>query len=346
MLPDKSRIDLFDQYLRGELSPEEKINFEQSLLSDPALNHDYHQYLQLVNSINVMSREWLKQKVKQKGKVKYWGNAWGKKWTIAYAAIFLLFVLIYFVTEQVAPLNKTNSSENVALNNETEYPEIIPSNPNQASSSDSFTPKKTPQAAIIEDLEPDILDEEDISFHVDQLNDLPHPELTSKQSAEQREKTEAPPEKKPEASPPPPHHSPADIPSTEKDQKLKPSTSTQPLDVKKSELIKDTILHIIWVWKDHEKTFKEDTHKVHIQFFTSPLNTKNYTLSHAKNSASHLMAWGLPQDHKYIKCWIIGKDLYLQLKQEHEAIFKFTPNQYYLPLQIETNKDILNLLYR
>jgi hypothetical protein len=151
-----------------------------------------------------------------------------------------------------------------------------------------------------------------------------------------------------DASEPPPTstRTSTDLPMVDKEQKLKPSWDDTPLDVKKSELVKDTILPHIRVWKDQEKAFKEDTHKIHIAFFTSPLNSKTYTFAHSKSNSSHLMVWGLPQDHNYIKCWMIGKDLYLQLKQENEAVFKFTPNQYYLPLQIETNKDILSLLHR
>ncbi len=60
-----SNIELFDSYIRGELSESEKESFDKKLSEDPELKADFEIYLSIVKGIKAASEDYLREKFKE-----------------------------------------------------------------------------------------------------------------------------------------------------------------------------------------------------------------------------------------------------------------------------------------
>ncbi len=111
---NENNIELFDKFLRSELSEEERLNFENNLKENSEFKAEFEEFKLLVEGIKMKGLEDLKVILKSKGEVKYWGNLWGPKWTIASAAILAIFAIMFFVLEYYIP-RKSNLETQIAL---------------------------------------------------------------------------------------------------------------------------------------------------------------------------------------------------------------------------------------
>jgi len=111
---NENNIELFDKFLRSELSEEERMNFEYNLKENSEFKAEFEEFKLLVEGIKMKGLEDLKGILKSKGEVKYWGNLWGPKWTIASAAILVIFAIMFFVLEYYIP-RKSNLETQIAL---------------------------------------------------------------------------------------------------------------------------------------------------------------------------------------------------------------------------------------
>ncbi|MCO6495064.1 MAG: hypothetical protein J5I91_05220 [Bacteroidetes bacterium] len=99
MLITEADIELFDEYLKGNLDSEARIVFEQRLQSDDEFKRTFDVYSTLIDGIKFSAREELKKRIAKEGEVKYIQNIWGKRGSLAAAAILIFFVGLYFVFE-------------------------------------------------------------------------------------------------------------------------------------------------------------------------------------------------------------------------------------------------------
>lgn len=111
---NENNIELFDKFLRKELSEEERLNFENNLKENAEFKNEFEEFVLLVDGIRMKGLEDLKGILKSKGEVKYWGNLWGPKWTIASAAILAIFTIMFYILEYYVP-KKSNLETQIAL---------------------------------------------------------------------------------------------------------------------------------------------------------------------------------------------------------------------------------------
>jgi hypothetical protein len=162
-------IALFDEYLKGNLSEQEKTAFEQKLVTDEEFKRDFEMYSTLVDGIRTHAREELKRKIAKEGEVKYIQNIWGKKGTMAAAAVLIFFLGLYFVFEsnlgkKLLPSQDSQPAIAMEDNPVSEPPKkqrkLTPKNQDTEIADDTLNP----QLAIQEDdsLQEDNLSEEQI----------------------------------------------------------------------------------------------------------------------------------------------------------------------------------------
>jgi len=112
---EASHIDLFDRYLRDELSPVEKSGFEKRLTEDTAFAEAFRVYNILVEGIRDHGKQELKNYLKAHGKVHIHGSSFwqGKTRYAAAAAVLLAIGVFAVITYYIRP----NGAPEMALEN-------------------------------------------------------------------------------------------------------------------------------------------------------------------------------------------------------------------------------------
>lgn len=131
MRTPEENISLFDAYLKGSLSQDEKSKFEAQLSLDPDFAKEFEWYKLVVLGIQESRKEELKNYIKANAKITYWGNVWGRSWNIASAAIMVLALASYLVVKfYVKPQSETNKeiAQNLDSNSNTNSTLQAPAN--------------------------------------------------------------------------------------------------------------------------------------------------------------------------------------------------------------------------
>lgn len=106
-MEEMNKYELFDAYLRGDLSGEELDSFVVKLKEDPSFKEEFDLHALLVKGIEEHRKQELKAFLSERTNRGFIGNPFGKKYTILAAAVLALFAVMYF---GVAQLEKQNES--------------------------------------------------------------------------------------------------------------------------------------------------------------------------------------------------------------------------------------------
>lgn len=110
----------FDQYLSGTMSAEDQKAFEALLQKDEAFASAFKLHILLREGIKESARQDLKQHLREHGKVEYWGGTmWPRSMKFAAAAALLVFASLYVVIRYYI---KPETVQNMAVNQPVEVP--------------------------------------------------------------------------------------------------------------------------------------------------------------------------------------------------------------------------------
>ncbi len=128
---DDNISEVFDNYLRGQMTEVEEREFVEQLKNDPSLKQAYETHRTIVAGIRNARKKELKEYIKKNAKIRYIGNVWNSKWVMTSAAIFVIFFSAYIIVEYVV---KPASSEKIAATEEAtekDQQEIVEKNKNK-----------------------------------------------------------------------------------------------------------------------------------------------------------------------------------------------------------------------
>jgi hypothetical protein len=338
-------IDLFDKYIRKELSPDALQNFQIDLASNPELEALFQSYLETVQLLSISGKEELKKRIHEKGKVRYFSNQWGKTWNLASAAIILLFIGLYWVIETKLSntIKQPDSLEAYEEKNERAGTEDVnaqnnPIDEKTINSNRERLAETSENTAIEEDPEIEFDEDDDAMIY----DIIPPPSSNS-------------------AGVPPPSKSVTsdkrDLASADHEKESVTMTRSAPesTPIAQTQIILDTTFQCPvsntslydpnseWI-HDPSKTFS-----LQVKLLKSPLNYKGYESSINSRNAS-LSIWGL-QANEIKKIWVMESPLKkiteIILITKDGRYYAFLPNnsQYVLPLiQDESRKKTLSKL--
>ena len=332
-------IEQFDSYLFGKMPEEEKLALENKLKSDSEFKDKFEQYTALVSAIKTSAREAFKKKIAKEGAVHYLKNSWGKQWTLIYAAIFILFIAMFFVFEynlqdKLLPNKKTNESivmEESATSDENDRSEKSTRAKKRKDISNELQ-EDTSQNVESEILEDEIEIEEEISFVTEDLEEdmldtiVTTPSYAFGNSSEKESSGSVP-------------QAPA---LAESNNKKDADT-----EVISGQLLKDSLYNAqvisqeILDGESDSTLMSLDSKSVQLQFWKSPLNSKVYRFTQ-KSNKPFIEIYGI--DPKTIQGIFYLKGEFLLLG--NGVVYRFIPNQSYLPLKIDRNKELVNTLER
>ncbi|MCK9480654.1 MAG: hypothetical protein M0R38_02700 [Bacteroidia bacterium] len=320
-------IELFDRYIKGILTQDELIAFEQKLQQDATLKQHFELYSTLVSGIQFKAREELKKKIAAEGEVKYIQNIWGKKGTMAAAAVLVFFIGLYFVFESnlFKQQNKaTDSEQSIAMQDDTK-----PAN------KPSFKKTHIEKPNAAEQSSDSVLNSDSFSTDVADTTDFAIAMLDEKS---------VPADDVEEDS------SPVDIAggvSVRKEVYAAPSAANDDFKVMSGQLLVDSFFAALRIDEEqfvlNNKMDEEDLRyaNIHIQFWKSPLNSKVYSFA-IKNEVPTLAIYGInPTD--------VGRSFYNENKEVilivNKQAYKFSMNRgAFQPLSTVSDQHLLNAL--
>lgn len=88
-----------DRYLRGKMTPQERMDYEIKLSLDPELEKEVRFQDFLVRSLAYGRRKQLHKYLYENASTKLWGNAWGKTGTIISLVVVLGAAIAFFVVK-------------------------------------------------------------------------------------------------------------------------------------------------------------------------------------------------------------------------------------------------------
>lgn len=97
-----NNLKQFEDYYNGEMGPEEKASFEESLLKDPALNASYNEYLGIYEAIadqdslelRIKLKEIREENARKKNSSDFFGYGYNWLWMAALLTIIISFTVI------------------------------------------------------------------------------------------------------------------------------------------------------------------------------------------------------------------------------------------------------------
>jgi hypothetical protein len=312
-------IEMFDLYLKKQMGQDELLQFEKKIESDSDFAKKYQNYLEIIGIIKFAGREELKKRIAKEGEVKYFSNQWGKKWTIAYAAIFLLFIGLFFVFENFLKekIQKTNpvqtyeNIEEVGENNVNNAPQKKEKQDTQIESADDENeiPLTNEESDKTADSEIEESSEEDARNELaDKLSDTPENNMTQNGNA-----------------PSPPSAT----------EMSKARTAEKVYDVATEELLTDTLYNSILTQILSDSLVAIGNIDVKVKLLKSPLNSKVYKYW-VSGQNHYIEIYGLPYPTPF-KVFLLNNEMYFLSAQ---SLFKFSTTRSYLPLQQISDKEL------
>ncbi len=157
-MSEQETYELFDAYLRGELSGQELDAFVQRLQTDAEFKSALDLHVLLVKGIEEHRRQELKSFLKEETKRSFMGNPFGAKYTWFAAAVLAFFALVYVgfefgLQEEIAQLKEYRKPADSARKQKKEQSKAEEIEPGNASTLEETPPAPETQLSEADDME-------------------------------------------------------------------------------------------------------------------------------------------------------------------------------------------------
>ncbi|MEZ4805079.1 MAG: hypothetical protein R2852_06250 [Bacteroidia bacterium] len=371
MSDESKHIELFDKYLQDLMTPEERLDFEKQLATDKAMASDFEIHKILLEGIKESGRQELKTYLKTNGTVLFWGNnVWPKSMRFAAAAVFIIMAGLYIVIKSYVktPENREIAVEQTERKDPTTTLDTLVFDKLSKEDAKDHT-EVVPSPPAIEAPEPDQLqieesmDEAPIQLE-NEYNYSDVVELKNSEAEEDMDFVEVLSEKKLKDTlvkapillamltqieatrTQTVQNKPASAGSTSTDGLYKKKAKQLPSNV--SNQVQSNKLELDAAWMDtatslkgnaeikkvEDKTKLETSKTYIVEFWSSPINFKGYTLVN-----NYLKLYGL--DSKQSNWYVYENNLYIR---EKNNVYLLKPCQESCPFKMVTDTAIKNYI--